>query len=46
MIWTVLMFIIPMFIFAAIGESIQYYIDYRREKYGRFINVNFRKQWM
>lgn len=46
MIWTVFVFVIPMIIVAAIGEAIQYYIDYRREKYGRFIGVNFRKQWM
>lgn len=46
MIWIVLAIWVPMLIIAAVWEAVVWYIDWRREKYGRFIGVNFRKQWM
>lgn len=46
MFWIVLYIWVPLIVVAAAGEGLLQYIDYRREKYGRFINVNFRKQWM
>lgn len=46
MFWTIIYIVMPMFIVAAIGEGVMAYIDWHRKKYGRFINVNFRKDWM